>query len=171
MFRSDAGRGQLARPGALHSKHGEFGTLDHADVERFGLLANPRKIFFPRRRVDDQPIVRVADEIDDQVVDHAALLIEHAGIQRLAVVLELGHVVGHQLLQEFANALAREIDDRHVRYVEHAGTLANGEMLLFLRTIVQRHVPAAEIDDTRAGFDVLVIERSFQTHSTGPVNP
>jgi hypothetical protein len=36
--------------------------------------------------------------------------------------------------------------------------------LFFLRAVMQRHVPAAEIDDARAGGGVLIKEWRFQGH-------
>jgi len=43
-----------------------------------------------------------------------------------------------------------EIHDSHVRYVEQAGGAAHSMVLLDLRTVMQRHVPAAEIHQLRA---------------------
>ena len=57
--------------------------------------------------------------------------------------------------------LAGQIDDRPVRDVEYARVLAHRMMFLFLRTVVQRHIPTTEIDDARAGSNVSIIKWSF----------
>ncbi len=108
--------------------------------------------------------MRVVDVVDDQVVDDATLLVQHAGIKRLAAHRQLGHIVGQQVAQEFPGPLARKIHDGHVRHVEDAGMLSHGVVLFLLRAVVQRHVPATEIDDARAGSDVLIKERRFFCH-------
>ena len=81
---------------------------------------------------------------------HAALLVEHAAVERLAGLLELGDVVREQLPQERAHARAAQVDDAHVRDVEHAGVAPHRVVLFDLRAVVERHVPAGEIDHARA---------------------
>ena len=164
VFRIDTGRGQFTCVGALHGKHRQFGPFNDFNVERPGMLTNPRKVLFARRRIDDNAVVGIANVIDDQVIDDATIRVKHAGIQRLAIVLELGNVIGNKELQEVPSALTCEIDDRHVRHVEDPGILPYGKVLFFLRTIVQRHIPATEIDDACTGFNVLVVMRSLCAH-------
>jgi hypothetical protein len=43
------------------------------------------------------------------------------------------------------------VDHAHVRDVEHARVATHGVVLVDLRAVVQRHVPAAEIDHARTG--------------------
>ena len=69
--------------------------------------------------------------------------------------------------QEVAGARAvrrREVDRAHVRHVEHAGVVAHRMVLVDLRTVVDRHVPAAEIDHPRAGGAMCGIERRLLQH-------
>ena len=68
-----------------------------------------------------------------------------------------GDVVCQQVPQESLAALTREIDNRHVRDVEDPRVAAHGVVFFFLRAVMQRHVPAAEVDDARVGGDVLVV--------------
>ena len=67
---------------------------------------------------------------------------------------------------EFPDAFAAEIDNGHMRDVEDTCALAHGMMLFFLRPVVQRHVPATEIDDACAGLDVFVVITSYSIHYT-----
>ena len=66
-------------------------------------------------------------------------------------VLQLVDVVGERVAQEVARAGALEVDDAHVRDVEHPGVAAHRAVLVDLGAVVDRHVPAAEIDHARAG--------------------
>ena len=66
--------------------------------------------------------------------------------------------------QELAHALAGQVDDAHVRHVEHAGIAAHRVVLFDLRAVVQRHVPAAEVDDFGALQNMGVVERSLKAH-------
>jgi hypothetical protein len=61
-------------------------------------------------------------------------------------------------------ALAFEVHDAHVRDVEHTGVAPHRVVLLDLRAVVDRHVPAAEIHHARAGRDMQVIERCPSSH-------
>ena len=76
-------------------------------------------------------------------------------------VLQLVDVVRERVAQEIARAGAFEVDDAHVRDVEHAGVAAHRVMLVDLRAVVDRHVPAAEIDHARARGAVNGVERRF----------
>ncbi len=106
----------------------------------------------------------LAQEIDDEVIEHAALLVEHAAVERLAAHAQLADVVGEQLLEEGAHARTREVDHAHVRDVEHAGGAAHGVVLADLRAVLDRHVPAAEIHHARAEFLVQLEERRLSSH-------
>ena len=107
---------------------------------------HPGQILLGGAGIDDDAEARVGQEIDDQVVDDAAGLVEHGRVERLAGNRELGDIVGDQAGQEGAAVRSDDIDRAHVRYVEHAAVVADRVVLLDLRTVVDRHVPAAEID-------------------------
>ena len=164
----DAG-GFRARVRTLHRDHGEIeARLDcHAVIG--GVLAQPLEILFARARIDDHAKPLVVQVIDDEVVDDAAVVAQHARIERLAGLRELGDVVGEQAAQVVAHAVAAQVDHAHVRDVEHARVAAHGMVLLDLRAVVDRHVPAAEIDGAGARSHVRVVERSAQTHFVVPV--
>jgi hypothetical protein len=150
---------QLPGFGSLHGNHRQVGALDHIDIERLRLAAYPGKVFFTRRCVDDHPVVGVADVIDDQVINDTALLIQHACVQRLAVFLEPRNIIGDEVPQELARTISAKVHNSHVGDIKYTGMLSHRMMFFFLRSIVQRHIPAAEIDDSSACFHVLVVMR------------
>ena len=96
------------------------------------MLLDPCQVLFTGRGIDHQPEEILTQEIDDQIVDHSALGIEHARIQRLALHLELVDGVGQQLAQERPHVVATQVDNRHVADVEHAGLLTHQMMLVNL---------------------------------------
>ena len=63
-----------------------------------------------------------------------------------------------------ARSGAGEIDDAHVGHVEHAGVASHRVVLLDLRAVVHRHVPAAEVDHACARGAVRGIERRLLEH-------
>jgi len=148
----------------LHRDHREIeARLDgYAVATRVG--AQPLEVLVARAGVDDHPVPLVVHVVDDQVVDHAAVLAQHARVERLPALRELRHVVREQPAQVVAYARAAKVHHAHVRDVEHAGVAAHRMVLLDLRAVIDRHVPAAEVDHAGAGGDVDVIERCTQSH-------
>jgi len=59
-----------------------------------------------------------------------------------------------------------QVDDGHMGNIEHSGMPAHGMMFLFLRAVVQRHIPATEIHDLGAGFNVLLMFRCLLAHTS-----
>src|SRR5581483_10592952 len=123
-------------------KHGEIGALDDLHAESRRMLANPGEILVARARVDDRAEPRFLEKIDDEVVDDATLLVQHAAIERFARRFQLADIVGEKSLQEGSDARALEVDDAHMRDVEHTGAAADGMVLRDLRAVLQWHVPA-----------------------------
>src|SRR5699024_42586 len=82
--------------------------------------------------------------------------------------LQLVDAVGQQMTQKIAYALAMQIHHAHVRYIEHAGLTAYGVMLVDLRAVVDRHVPAAEVDHARTQFAVGGVQYCFLRHEMLP---
>ena len=159
----------FTRIGSLHRDHRQFGTFGDAHIECGGLLADPRQILVSGRRVDDKAEKIFGQKIDDEIVDHAALRVEHAGVERLAALLQLVHRVGDQMTQKLPGARAAQVDHGHVRHIEHAGVAANLMMLVDLRAVADRHVPPAEVDHLGAERAVGVVEDGLLRHGAGPV--
>ena len=149
-FRIDAASRQLPRFGTLHGEHRGLHHFGDGYRIRRRLLLYPRQVLVARRGIDDEAKPGLVHEVDDEIVDDTAGLVEHGGVERLAGVFQLGDIIGEQVAQEFAHARAVQIDDGHVRDVENAGALAHRVVFVFLRTVVQRHVPATKIDDSGA---------------------
>ena len=138
------------------------GTRRKPGARSAASFAEPRDVLVGRRGVDDEAEEILAQEIDDQVVEHAAVGAQQARIERLAGDLQLVDVVRERVAQECARGIrivAVDVDDAHVRDVEHAGIVAYRVVLVDLRAVVDRHVPPAEIDHPRAGRAVGGVER------------
>jgi hypothetical protein len=73
--------------------------------------------------------------------------------------------------QVLADARAAQVHGAHVRDVEHARVAAHRVVLLELGAVVERHVPAAEVDHARAEFDVSRVERSPECHGSPDRGP
>src|SRR5213076_2199197 len=69
-----------------------------------------------------------------------------------------------RIAQECARVETRQIDGKHVRNVEHARIATHRMVLLDLRAVGDRHVPAAEVDHLRTGGAVHGVERSLLEH-------
>ena len=106
----------------------------------------------------------VGKVVDDQIVDHAACFIQHRAVECAARGFQLVDVIGKQAQQESFGLAAAKVGGAHVRYVEHAAILTDGMMFLDLRTVVQRHVPATEVDHAGAQLAVLVVKNCFLRH-------
>jgi hypothetical protein len=103
---------------------------------RRGVLVDPCKVFFSSSGIDDQPIALRAEIIGDQVVDHTALVIQHAAVKRLPGFPEPAGVVGEQVAQEVQRTATADIHNGHVRYIEYPGMLPDGMMLFELRAVM-----------------------------------
>src|SRR6185437_15933077 len=72
-----------------------------------------------------------------------------------------------QVPQEVARTRAMQVDHGHVRDIEHAGIATHRVMLLDLRAVTDRHVPATEIDHPRAERAVGGVEYGLFGHRGG----
>ena len=149
---------------ALHGDHRQVGARLDVDLERRRPALQPRGVLVARAGVHDDAEVLCIAEVSDQVVDHAAALVEHAAVERLAGILQLRDVVREQIAQVVARPRAADIGDEHVRDVEHAGVAPHGVMLFDLRAVVDRHVPAAEVHHAGARGDVRFVQRRLEAH-------
>ena len=128
--------------------------------------AHPGEVRRARAGVHHHAIPGIVEPIHDQVIEHAALLVQHAAVQRLTGRAQLCHVVGEQPLEQGAHACALEVDDPHVRDIEHAGGAAHRVVLADLRAVLHRHVPAGEVDQACAELLVQFVERGLSSHGS-----
>ena len=91
---------------ALHGEHREVRALVDLDVEVRRVLADPGEILVARAGVHDHAEPGFVEEVDDEIVDDAAGLVEHAAVERLAGLVQLADVVGEQALRKGAHVLA-----------------------------------------------------------------
>ena len=100
----------------------------------------------------------VAESVNDEVVDGAAMLVEQQRVLRMPGADPV-EVVGQHPLAEVVRALAAQLELAHVRDVEHAGGRPHREMLGDDPLVLDRHLPAGERNNTRAGRNVAVVQR------------
>jgi len=96
------------------------------------LLLDPGNILVRGCRIDDHTIPVILHEIDDKIIDHAAILPEHAGIQCLARLFQPGYIIRQKLAQESLAIVTPQIDDHHMTNIEHTGILTYRMMLFDL---------------------------------------
>ena len=125
------------------------------------LLFHPGNILVGRARIHHDAEPLFVHEIYDQVINHSAIFQQHAGIKRLARLGEFIHIVCQQIAQKTAYAITLEINHAHVRHVEHAAVVAYLMVFVDLRAVIDRHIPAAEIDHLCAHRAVGCIKRSL----------
>ncbi len=161
-FRS---RQRLIDPGTrlrtLHRDDPEIAARSNVHLRRMlvALRGKPRVILVGGAGIDDETEPVTGKKINDQIVDHAARGIEQARVERRARLLQAIDVVGKHITQQITTARAAHVYREHVRHVEHPAVAPHAMMLFELRAVVQRHVPAAEIDHARAHLAMDGVER------------
>jgi hypothetical protein len=157
---------QCLRP--LHRQHRQILAFAPSGAEAFGDGRDPGQILIAGGGVQHQPVTDFAPVVDDQIVDHPAGFVQHAGVQRLAGI-QAGDIVGQQVAKQGAGRRGvGEIHNRHVRHVEQAGGAAHPMMFVELRAVMQRHIPAAEIHQLRPQGGVAGIQGSAFGHAENP---
>ena len=156
---------------SLHGDHREVATRLELQLRR-ALVAQslqPREVLVGGAGIDDQaePIFR--KEVDDQVVEHPAVLLQQARVERLSPHFQLVDIVRQRVAQEIARARPAQIDREHVRNIEHARIAAHSVVLVDLRTVADGHVPPAEIDHLGAGRAMNGVEGGFLEHCVSQV--
>ena len=152
------------RLGALDRDQRQIVANGNFKAVRFSLFGDPGEVFFAGSGVNNEAEIIFRKEIDNQVVDDAGGGGQHAGVERFAWGGELRHIVGQQIAQELADPAAVEIDDGHMRHIEHPCIAAHRMVLINLGPVMQRHHPAMEIHHARAAQRVLFIQRSLLSH-------
>jgi len=158
---------ELARIRALHRDHGEVRSrhdLDVASTAR-GEPVEPFDVLLRGAGVDDEPKRVVGEEVGNQIVHHATLLVQHARVECATGRVELRDVVGERVAEEVARAGAENLHDAHVRDVEHPRRAPHRMVLLDLRAVVKRHLPAAEVDELCARLAVKRNEWRLLQHA------
>jgi hypothetical protein len=146
----------LFRVRSLHRDHREIvARCDREPAEFLGRRVHPRHVLVARGGVHHHAEPLVIHVIDDEIVDDTALGGKHAAVKRLALRFELVDVIGQQQAEEIADLGALHVHHVHVRDIEHPAVFPHLVVLLDLGTVVQRHVPAAEIHDLGAHLEMV----------------
>ena len=133
------------------------GAVLLVDIEALGLLLHPGPVLVDIRGVDNEEEILLAQLIDQQIVDGAAVGIAHHAIEYLAH-RGTGHVVGEDVLHVALSLAAAHRDLAHVAHVEEAHMFAHGLMLHSDAGILDGHDEAAEGRHQRAHLHMLVVE-------------
>ena len=124
-------------------------------AERLALGADVVPVLFDVGSIDHQQVGLGVDAIDQQVVHDTATSVGHAGVLHLAVH-EFRHVVGRDALQQGEGLGALDPDLPHVAHVEHARTLAHGQVFVVDARELDGHVVARELGHFGSGGDVIL---------------
>ena len=124
------------------------------------MSAQPRKVFFDTRCVNDQQKFSLADAIHDQIVDDSGGIVEQERVLTLADVQFLDAVGQHRVQPCGSSATAND-ELAHVRNVEDADIVSYRLMFLDDACVLNRHQPAGERHHLGAAFYVLVVKRRF----------
>ena len=139
----------MSRLWPLNGQQGQLWTLLQLHVIALKLSLHPGQILIAGGGVDDQPIT-ARHQVDDHVVDHAALLVEHGAVQGATGGVQSFDIVGQQILQPLLGLKPGDVDHGHMRDIKNPTVAAHLMVLLNLRAVMQRHIPTAKIDHLRA---------------------
>jgi len=124
----------------------------------------PGEILVGAAGVADHAVSVVRRTRDDEIVDDAALIVQHAGVLGHAGLAQPRDVVRQHAAQEFAGRRTGHVQPEHVRDVEHAGVAPHRVMFLYLRSVVNRHIPAREGRHAGACGEVHVVQGGSVGH-------
>ena len=128
-----------------------------------GVLGHPGEVLLPVAGVDADEDVLGREAVGHHVVHEAALVVQEARVDRLPVV-GLAEVVGDERVGALQRPLAAELDLPHVRDVEQTGGVPHRLVLGHHPGVLDRHVPAGEVDHPRPERAVSLVERCLLGH-------
>ena len=166
LDRAQVGLGQLGQrilgPRPLDRELGVVVAVV-ADVhagEGAHLGADPLVVLLAGAGVDDQQVVVVAEFVHQDVVDKRSLGIEHGRVLRLARG-QLGGIVHGEGLDRRQRARTAELNIAHMADVKEPYAGADRHVLRGNAGVLDRHVPAAEIDHFGSESPVETMESGF----------
>src|SRR5229473_587214 len=136
----------------------ERAVLDFDGSRR--VASHPVQILFAIAGVDDDEETLLTP-VHNQVVEDPACFIAHEVVLGTPIA-DPCQVVGEQALQEFKAAIACDPESAHVRDVEQARDLANGQVLVTNRCVLLRQLPTAKVHHASTERDVAFVERCPQ---------
>ena len=130
--------------GALHCELAvEVALVVKPYVEALHLLLHPLNVLVDVGGVNDKEEIVVAHLIDEEVINGAAVGIEHHAVEYLAVG-GTGHVVGEDVLHVALCVGACDAHLAHVRDVEDSAVLAHGIVFIGDVGVLDGHDESAE---------------------------
>ncbi len=159
---------ERARSRTLHGEHRELGLpIDHVDVEIVGVTLEPGQVLVVVGGVGDGQELALGQAVGEEVVEHAAVVAAEDAVLGAAFG-DPADVVGQQMLEELERGRSARLDLAHVRDVEHADALPDGEVLVADPGVLDRHLPARERHQLGPGGAMPVVQGgSSQCGSSG----
>jgi hypothetical protein len=118
----------------------------------------PGKIFLNLRGINDEQKFQLADSIENQIINDAAVIIEEKSVLPLTDV-QVRYIIGQQAVEPVTRIISRDDELSHVRNIEHADCVSHGLMFIHDAGVLHRHEPAAEGDHSCAKPYVFLVKR------------
>ncbi len=117
------------------------------------------EIFLLVGRIHAEEVGIVSYLVDQNVVDETAVFVEQAGVVGLADGKTRGGV-GGDVIHQFQRFGTADFDLAHVADIEQPNRVAHGVVFIHDAGVLDRHVPAAEIDHAGRAGTMNFVERS-----------
>ena len=151
----------LLRARALNSNQGGLIRLIHElNVEITQALAHRCEVSVNVRSVRNDHEFLIAQTVSNQVVNDAALVVDQDRVLCLTD-LQDGHVRHQSVIQERARIRTGHTELTHVGQVENTGTSTDSLMLSNVISVLQGHIPAAEVGERSAKLLVDRVQRGL----------
>ena len=125
------------------------------------MRGHPGKILILIGGIHDDEIVIISDLVNDEIVNHAALLIAHGTVARMPVS-QIRIVVREQTIEIGKRIFAAAGDLSHMRYIEKTAGCTHSHMLGNDAFILHRQQPAGKRNDFSSTPHMLIVKRCFQ---------
>jgi hypothetical protein len=124
------------------------------------MLLQPREIFIDFGGIDDEQKFCVAGSVNEQVINHTAVIIQQKSVLPLTDV-QFGNVIGQHSVEPVARAVSRDDELSHVGNIEHSHRVSHALVFIHDAGVLHRHEPAAERDHSRSQPHMFVVKRRF----------
>src|SRR5215469_5005572 len=138
----------------------------HAATKLASVLLHPGEVLLARARIDHQQIFFLAKPMHDHIVDEGSLGIKQRRVLRLPN-REAGSVVHGNVFDSGERPWPGESDIAHVADVKNADPGAHCQVLGDNAGVLNRHIPAVELDHFCAQFSMNGVQRSLSGRGCG----
>lgn len=147
----------------LERQHGPaLGAILQFHIEAPSVFLEPGPVLVAIGGIDHHQKL-IGDVVDEDVIHNPAIGLTEQAIARLPDG-NGGHVAGNDVLEERHSVGAANHKAAHMANVKQAGTLPHRVVLLDDPAILDRHLPAAELNHPRAGGAMGIEERGTFEH-------